>query len=342
MAFDAVDILLNPKRIPRESNRHFTFMWLASQILLRQAIGKDTIIIITGDRRQGKSNWGLKLTRAYIRLRRKQDKNFSWSWAKNFPISRARAEQNASVMARMGFIFYDEGGDQFYRQETNKKGQRDLIKFMNKSGERGHMTIICWPDPYTLDPKLLNMAHLLVIVPYRAGYICSFAFIYGRSNNPLNYDKFGIEKIRKRFMTSKTSVKAQIPTMAGKMKVMQDGKEVEITYPAELFKFLRSIPTFLYNHKFNAVDKKFEEMYIKKVKAPQLMSHKEDDYVTQAEFDRLQMQYRTLLYNLYQKDDKSYAQLERLHIDSTGNHIRNIQAIKRDIDSIRAIASNGS
>ena len=335
---DAVAELLGDqteqKAVRKESR--FGFRWLAQEIIKRQIYEKDMIIIVTGDRRMGKSTWALKLIRQYILLRRKAKNGFTWSWKTNFPISRTAAQTLASVI-EMSFVFYDEGGDQFYRQETTKKAQRDLIKFMNKCGVKKNLTIINWPDVFTLDAKILNMAQLLVIVPYRAENICAWAFLYGRSNNPLNYDKFGIEKIRKKLLSpTKGHAKIHIPSMGGKTTVIKDGKEVEVLYPKELFKFLRAIPTFMKSHKFGPLEKEFEAKYIKKVKEPQLMAHGDDDYVNIVQYHKLELQYNTLLHNLYTRDDKSYAQIERLHISpNDGTHLKSTTAIKKAIDSVR-------
>jgi len=343
--FDAVEFLVkeakNENIINLEKER-FSFSWLAQKVIDRQKVGKDCIIIITGDRRGGKSNWMLKLILRYIELRKNEDKEFTWSWKTNFPHSRAKAEEYASTLPNKSFIVYDEAGDFYYRQDTNKKAQRDLIKFMNKSGVKLHLTVLVWPDLYTLDPKLLNMAHLLVIVPYRAGNVCSFGFIYGRSNNPLNYDKFGIEKVRKHFSSKSASIKAQLPTMSGTMNINDDGKDVEIKYPEDLFNSLKGMPTFLKMHRFNPVEAEFEKAYIKNVKNKALMAHKEEDeYVSAIEFNRVRNQYRTLLYNLHSRGDMSLAQIERLHMDKWGNLIRRIPAIKRDIESIRVTEKPG-
>lgn len=336
---DAVKVLLDNQRDVRKDilKKRFSFKWLARRIIARQDLSKDCIMLVTGDRRQGKSNWSLKLIRAYIRERKKRDPGFTWSWKKNFPLSRTAAIKAAATLPDRSFIVYDEGGDQFYRQETNKKAQRDLIKFMYKSGIKRHLTIIVWPDPYTLDPKLLNMAQLLVIVPYRAGNVCSFAFIYGRSNNPLNYDKFGIERIRKKFMTTKGNVRAMLPSMDGILKIYENNKQIEVIYPKALFKFLRTIPTFLKSHRFNRVDKRFEDAYISNVKSKLLETRRDDDYINIVQYERLKDQYEILIYNLYKKDDKSYAQLERLHISpKDGTHLKSITAIRAMVNSVEA------
>jgi hypothetical protein len=339
MPLDAISTLLKENLLTtrEELKKRFTFEWLAGKIIERQQYFKDTIIIIIGDRGAGKSNWGLKLIRAYIKLRRVGDPKFKWSWKNNFPLTRTQARKMGSILVK-SFVCHDEGGDQFYTQEGIKRAQRDLVKFMNKDRSKLNLKIIIWPDPYTLDPKVINMAHLLVMVPYRYRNVCSFAFIYGRNPNPLTYDKFGIMKIRKRLDSpTKTSVYMQQPTMDATVKIRHNNRDMEIPYPKQLFKFLRTVPTFMKSHRYGPVDKRFEQAYINNVKDKVFDNEDEDRYVPIMTYNKLREQYEILLYNLYVRNDMSYAQLERLHISPLdGQHVRSIPGIKRSINSVKA------
>lgn len=341
MPLDAVDEILSEENATRADvgkGQRFTFEWLAKKIIARQNHGKDCIIIIIGDRRTGKSNWGLKLIRAYNKLRRKEDPGYKWSWKDNFPLSRSAAMRQAAILPEKSFIFLDEGGDQFYTQENMKRAQRELIKFMNKSGSRRHLTIIIWPDPFTLDQKIIGMAQFLVIAAYRYRDVCAFAFIYGKSGNPLTYDSFGIQKIRRKLESpTKTSTRSQLPSMDGKLKITHNREEITIPYPLNLFKFLRAIPSFVKSHRYGQVDARFEAGYMKNVKSKMLDNKDEDRYVNVIVHEKVKNQYSTLLYNLYVRNDMSYAQLERLHISPVdGQHVRSIAGIKNSINSIKA------
>ena len=340
MPLDPFQLLLggSAAQATEDFKKRFTFEWLAQGILDRQEYDKDFIVLILGERGAGKSNWGLKLIRAYIRLRRKQDPMFKWSWRNNFPLSRTQAKKMGEKLSK-SFIFHDEGGDQFYSQETLKKVQRDLVKFMNKDRWKLNLKIIIWPDPFTLEPKIMNMANLLVMVPYRYKNICSFAFIYGRSGLTITYDKFGIFRARKKAESpTKSSSRLLIPTLDGTMKIRYGNKTEEIHYPSSTFKFLKSMPTFLKMHRFGRVDRRFEDAYKKNVKAKNKDHEEEDRYVPIVVYNRLRDQYQTLLYNLYSKNDMSYAQLERLHISPMdGQHIKSVEGIKRAINSIKAM-----
>lgn len=340
---DAVSELIHEKVMSTRTTlqkQRFTFAWLAERVIRRQKYGKDTIIIITGPRRAGKSNWGLKLVRAYIKARRKIEKDagrsFRWAWDKNFPLTREQAVKQASNLVE-SFQFFDEAGDQFYTQETMKRAQRKLIKFMNKSGERRNLTLVVWPDLFTLDPKIINMAQLLVIVPYRFRDICSFGFIYGQVANPLTYDKFGIIKLRKKLEApTKSSFYTKVGSLDGKMQIAHNNEQIIVKYPDKLFKFLRSIPSFQKSHRFRPVDKRFEQAYIKNVKSKQLTARDTDRYVPRNTYNKLKNRYETVLFNLYTRGDMSYAQLHRLHISPiSGKHLRGLSGIKSSISSIK-------
>ena len=342
--WDALDILrLADRKKGDDRKQRFTFEWLAAKVIRRQKAGKDSIIIISGERRGGKSNWMLKFVRAYIKLKRLDNPSFKWSWDRNFVKSRKEA-MDASRNLERSFICYDEGGDEFFSTETLNRAARQLVKFMNKDGSKLNLKIIIWPDIFTLDQKVTNMAHLLVLIPYRycdidTGYGCAWAFINGRNPNPLTYDKFGIQKIKKKLEApTKMGSALQLASMDGVFTVIHDGKKLKIPYPKYLFRFLRSLPTFMLMHRFLAVDKRFEDMYIRKVKEPALKRDDDADrYVTIGEYKVLKMKDAALLYNLKHKMDMSWAQLERLHISPVdGTQLRSIESIKRIIRFMEA------
>ena len=72
----------------------FSFTAIAKLVIERQKIDKDTIIITTGDRGAGKSNWLLKLILAFIKEKKRNDPTYKWNWKYNFPLSREQAIEN--------------------------------------------------------------------------------------------------------------------------------------------------------------------------------------------------------------------------------------------------------
>lgn len=344
---DACELLLkeNEALSQQAEKEKFGFKFIAKKIIKRQAQGKDTIIVVVGDRRNGKSNFMLKIILAFIMLKKETDKDFKWKWKKNFPLTRTQAVILAEEVEDKSFISYDEMADIAYRSDTLSTMNKNLIKFMNKSGKKCLLTIMVLPDLYQLDPKILNMAHMLVVVPYRFEDICSFYFIYGRINNPLVTDKFGLERVKRKFQSRRTSQSVLMSSMDGKMIISSGGKKVEVRYPRHLFKFLRSMPNFAHWGHFQPVLKTFEESYIKNVKDNQLMAHEvEETFVNMKKYKKTLGRYEALLYNVYMKGGRTvdgsagkmtYTQLANLHQDSKGHFLIDQALLSRLIQRIR-------
>lgn len=332
--------LEDEKEFLDRSTHRFTFNWLANRVITRQHNDKDSIIIIIGDRGEGKSNWGLKLINAYIKLRIIEEKaigkKYTWSWRDNFPLTRTSALDMGRNLFK-SFICHDEGGDQFYTAETLKRAQRELVKFMNKDRAKLNMKLIIWPDPFTLDAKVINMGNLMVICPYRYRRICAWAFLYRKTGTVLSYDRFGILKIRKKLESPTKAPKFTQTPGISTMNIKYQNKVLAVSYPKNIFKFLKTIPSFAMVHRYSAVNKRFEDAYKKNVKDKQLEDQDADNYVPKVVHDGLNRKYGILLRNLVAKSEMSYAQLERLHIDpKDGVHLRSVPAMKRHINEIEA------
>lgn len=317
------------------NKQRFSIKWLASLIIHRQEMGKDTIIIIIGDRRNGKSNWMLRLIQAFIKLKKEIDPNFKWAWKDNFPLTRADAATKPDIIPDGSFCVYDEAADIAYRADTLSILNKNLIKFMNKSGKKCLLTVLVLPDLYQLDTKILNMAHMMVVVPYRFEKICSFAFLFGKSYNPLVTDKFGLERIKRLFASKKTPASVHFAAMEGKMKIKENNKFVNVPYPRQLFRFFMRLPNFVHYHRFNAVNKRFEEAYIKNVKDKQLMAHEfADQYIKKVVHNRLKKRYETLLYNLHEKGEMTYTQIANYHRDENDNFLVSKESVSGTVQKV--------
>lgn len=335
---DSLDYLISMEEgQKRKIEERFSFKWLAQCIIKRQKQDKDTIMIVTGERRNGKSNWALKLVQQYISQRKKEAPDFKWNWNDNFPKTRQEALDNIESIPDNSFVVYDEAGDIMYSADTLNALNKKLVKFMAKSGKKGLLTIIVLPDIFMLDKKILNMALFLIAVPYRYKKVCSFAFMYGRNPNPLTQDKFGLQRIKRMFESKKgVPLTSRMPTMTGKMSVVIDNKMEEIPYPKSLFTFLRSLPTFIHWHRFGKVSQRFEDAYKKNVKDKQLSMQDEFNFISYAEYNVIRTRYDTLLYNLNRKQELSYAQLERLHRNFRGIRLMNATTIRKRIEDYEA------
>jgi len=331
---NAYEVLNSEVKVKKKFPR-FSFKYMAKKIIERQGHDKDTIIVICGERRNGKSNWGLNLIRSFMREKKKIDPSYRWNWKENFPLTRNEAIEKVESLPDGSFVFYDEGIDFMYRGDTLAQMNKALIKFMAKSGKKKLLTIIILPDIFTLDVKILNMAHFLVAVPYRFEEVCAFAFIFSRSPNPFIQDKFGLEKIKREFASRKVRKGLRSAVMSGEISVKVKWNErVTIPYPQELFTFLRRMDTFLYWHSFSGVNKKFEQDYIMHVKDKQLTMKDEIAFVKYKDWIKVCEKYETLIYNLYLKHGMKMAQIERLHINNVGMRLTNYTTLKKMIESM--------
>lgn len=338
-SFQILQEIKEENRSKLDSGGRFSFAWLADKVIERQKYGKDTIIVIIGERRNGKSNWMLKLVNHYIKAKRKDNPDFRWSWKDNFPITRSQAVELADKVPEESFIVYDEAGDVAYRGDTMSVMSKNLIKFLNKSGKKRLLTIFVLPDILQLDIKILNMCLMMVIVPYRYRDECAFAFIYGRTNNPLIQDKFGIEQV-KRFFASRRSYMYLRNDLSGSVIGRRVSGDVTIPYPRTLFRYLKSRPNFRLAHRFSKVSEQFERRYIENVKNNQLDAHMEEEvYIKKMKYDKLIHKYQTVIYNLYTRADMSIPQIERLHIDSDGNKLITAPTLQKHINLITARVS---
>lgn len=319
----------------------FSFSSIAKLLIDRQRQDKDTIIVTSGDRGAGKSNWNLKLILAYIKMKKEIDASFTWKWKDNFPLTREQAIENAESIPDGSFICYDEGGDIMYSADTLNARNKRLVKFMAKSRSKNLFTSIALPDIFMLDKKILNMALFLVTVPYRYKNVCSFSFIYGRNPNPFIQDKFGIEHIKNLFRSKKAPLSARMPSLSGRTHVTRNGERVTVPYPRDLFKFLSSLPTFLHQHKFGPCPKKFEEMYIKNVKSRQLYANADNEYVKKLQYIKVKRMYENLVYNLFNTKNMTYAEIERQHRDQEGNLLSTTPTIKKMLEKLAVKYNKG-
>ena len=331
-----VDQLIKYKTKEKEKGLAFSFKNLARYIIERQEMKKDTIIAIVGERRNGKSNWGLKLILSFIKLKRELEPGFKWSWGNNFAKTPAEAPRKAEKLPDKSFVVMDEAGDIAYRGDANTKKTKDLVKFFNKCGTKRLLTLWILPDIYQLNPKILNMCLFMVIVPYRHKDICASAFIIGRSPNALTQDKFGLERIKRLLASRKMNPMVHSGELDGKARVTQNEEKIIIPFPKQLFTFYKTLPGYKHSHWFRPVNKHFEAGYIKNVKDKQLMAHElEEKYVRKTFYDRMKRQYETVLFNLFEKQGLSYQQILSLHMDEDQNFLSSRETIARKIGGAR-------
>jgi len=312
---------------------HLSFKFLAKKILERQEYGKDAIIVVIGERRVGKSNWMLKLIKAYIQARKEQDKDFKWSWSDNFAMTTSMALEKYEKLPEKSFLVCDEAVDVADKSSAITKYQRQLKKLMAKIGQKRLLSVLIIPEVWWLTTSIMNMGTMLVAIAHRFKFLWSYAFYYAKTGNLFVKDKFMLDYIEKLFKAEKSLLKRE---SIFKEKRVKYGNETIIEkYPAGLFRDLRRIPTFVAMHRFGRADKIFEARYIKNVKLRQMKNIEEEyDFVPRIKYSQLLWKYNTLLYNLRMKAGMSYKQLENLHIDKDGNLLAGVSKIQTTLNRL--------
>jgi len=332
----------------REDKEIISFKMLAKDIIERQKDDKDTIIYVSGDRRNGKTTWGLKLLRAFIKEKKEQSPEYSWNWNDNFALDTEDAIKKYRKIPEQSFIYIDEGDEVASTGDANTQYQKRLIKMMNKVGERGLLCIINHPNFFGLKKEVRNMATLSILIPYRFKMVCAFAMVFGRNQNPLNDDKFAMDLKRQSYKKSKVSKRLFSSELDGMIKVMYqrsdraslikygaeiiDDKYIRIPYPKTMFDDLAKSPTFLFLMRYTQSEKRFYDDYKIKVKKKIIDNIDYGKTVSLSEYIKAQHRFRTLLFNSFFLDGKKPRQLERLMIDNSGKRLISAPTIKRIIE----------
>lgn len=320
-----------------EPKNNFLFKGLAKAIIRRQQNEKDTIIAVIGERGNGKSNWSLKLIKSFIKLKKEEDKNYSWSWKDNFPLTPSQAPKQIEKIPDYSFAVVDEAADFAFKGDANTLRMKNLIKFFNKSRKKCLLTLWVLPDVYQLSLKILNMCNMVVIVPYRYRQICSAAFILMRSPNALSRDKFGLEKLNRYLESRRSNPLIHSSTLTHTVKIRHKNEFIDVPYPFHLFNYYKSLTGFVHMHWFKRVDKVFEKAYIKNVKEKQLLAHEtEERYVRKDYYEKIKKAYETVLFRLHEKQGLSYQQIANLHMDERGEYLVSKEIIARKIIKMRA------
>ena len=309
--------------------------WTIANLAIRRELNDwDTIIVIIGQRGAGKSNLGLKIISNWLEIKKEEGMidgvNWKKYWKENFALSTIDAIEKYRKLKERSFLFIDEGADVAYSSDTMTLLVRNLIKLLAKMREKKIFTIICLPFLDMLTKRVLEMTHLLIVVPYRFKDLWSYAFVYARNPNPLvSGDGYGFDKAKKILEKG-----LRLDYMMSERWVVYKGEKIREVYPKMMFRKLMSLPSFKMMFRYRPVKKELENAYKKYVKSKILNQELHTDLVPRSKFAKLEYMYNTLLYNLYEKDGKSLKQLERLHIDKFGNILLSAGTIKKRLDKM--------
>ena len=306
----------------------FSFINFAKLIIKRQ-INKEngTNILIYGSRRTGKTTLGFKILIAYLFLKRIMYKRgeSKWmipkQWSKLFKdyFSGSAGEMTKKIKDNPegSFSFVDEGIDIFNWHHMMKTEQVELTEVILKAGKKKMLNIIIVPswDLLTKDMKA-NCDYLFILTsePDKRG---NKAFYFTNYKNPRLREKnpFGMTTIDKAI---------------GKYKNLANNKQFE--------RFLIRQECCKGICRFGKISDKLYNLYDILVKEPLIMGGKDKlRTIPYAKYKKLEYAFNTLLNNLFNRDNKSYAQIHRLLIDKWGSGLASQNTIRYHIDKMMAM-----
>lgn len=315
-------------------SKHNLSLTFLSKMIIKRQIEKNagTNVVIYGAPRTGKTNLGLLFLISYIRLMKQLERKNKSAWKiprywkdlfKNyFAVDCEDMVEKIKKNPKRSFSFVDEGDDLFAWMSQMEKNQVKLTQLMLKAGFKELFNIIMVPSMKIFSKAILSQAQYLLIIPNEPGpdengVKCNYAYILRNHNNPILK-----ENVPFNFKTMEAKVL--------KMPVLGQTENFE--------NIIRRNQCYIGKIKFRAVDQKIYDLYEKLVKEPLFYLNKEKGKsVSYARYKKLDYFFKTLLHNLYSKEEFSLKRMERNMIDKFGDTLITAPTIQKYINRMAAI-----
>jgi len=284
----------------------------------------DTFIIIYGLPRTGKTTLGFHLLIHYLRLKRrlyekgksewKPENRWSILFKKYFAGDAEDMSKKIMRNPRGSFCFVDEGLDVVSWHHMLEREQKELLELIQKTGEKGMLTILITPSMSLLTKSILARAHYLFIIPDEPTKDGNVSLIFKNWKIPFLAEKnpFGLQDIIDKLV-----------------------KHPILAEEEHFFDYLKSRRRYMGSLRFKPINRDLYELYRKLVKEPSIMRvRKKRKMVSYARYFKLRYAFETILWRLHNNDGKSFAQIERLLTDKFGNKIISRQSIISYINRI--------
>lgn len=314
-----------PNDAGKKKKLKFGFQNFAKLIIKRQSQKKsDTIIIIYGLPRSGKTVLGFRILLAYLKLMRMLGPDV-WEvpnrWKELF--SKYFSNDAEDMLNKIrdnperSFVFVDEGIDVISWHDQMSKEQQDLVELLQKCGKRRDLMIIITPSLGLLTKPILARAHYMFIVPEEPDREGNYAYLLRNYKNPILAENFpfGLKKIVDDILKN--------PQMAEKRKFQT---------------YLVSKDRFMCRIRYHDMDQKLYSLYEKIVKDPGIMKRKRKRKAISWKIHfKLQYALDTLLYRLKNSDGKTVPQIRSLMIDKFGRTLATSELIRDHISRLDAM-----
>jgi len=301
-----------------------------ARLVLKRGIEKraDTFIILYGIPRSGKTTLGFNIIKPYIKLMKELSKENPdlWSpparWSKllkdYFALSIEDMNKKIKNNPDYSLCFIDEGDDVFSWFDLMKKEQKELLKLIQKTGDKHLLTVLITPNLGILTKYILARATYMFIVIDEPTPQGNVAYVLKNYTNPfLAEDRpFGLKGIQKAL---KKNPKMAENKNAFRKYIIDRGRVVGIV-------------------NFNKIDQKLYSLYDKLVKKPSIQnSNQKSNMVSYSRYHKKDYALKTILYNLYTKDNKSVAQITRLLKDKFGYNLSSRTTVQKWINQISSV-----
>lgn len=288
----------------------------------------DTFIIIYGLARTGKTTLGFRFLLLYIWLKRKLFKAglSSWSpenkWSDHFKRYFATTAEDMNYKIKHNpegsYTFVDEGADVASWHEILTREQKDLIELILKSGKKRQFTILITASFKILTKTLLARAHYLFIITEEPTIRGNSAFLFKNYTIPFlaETNPFGLNRLFKDLEKNSWLIE-DASRFAG---------------------YLKRQKRLIGQVHFNKVSDRLYNLYDRLVKDPSIMRDKKRrQSVSYPIYYKLKYLLDTLLYNLFIKDGKSLAQIQKLLVDKFGSSLATRQLIEGHINKMTSL-----
>jgi hypothetical protein len=288
----------------------------------------DTFVIIYGLARTGKTTLGFRLLLIYFWLKRKLFKKglSDWlperRWSEHFKRYFATTAEDMNYKIKHNpegsYTFVDEGADVASWHEILTKEQKDLIELILKSGKKKQFTILITASFKILTKSLLARAHYLFIITEEPTINGNGAFLFKNYTIPFLAETnfFGLNKLFKDLEKNSWFIEES----------------------NRFNEYLKRQKRLIGKVHFGKINERLYNLYDILVKDPSIMRDKRKRQVVSfALYSKLKYFLDTLLYNLYVKDSKSIAQIQKLLMDKFGSSLATRQLIENHINKMTAL-----
>lgn len=212
--------------------------------------------------------------------------------------------------------FIDEGLDAASWMNQMSREQQGLVHLLKKSSKKLMPTILITPSMSLLNKEMLRRAEYLFVIIDEPGPDGNYAYQLKNYKNAFLREimPFGFKDIVKDIE---------------KRKDLHNKKNFD--------HYLKTRECFVRTIKFKAIDPKIYDLYDKVVKDPLInKSNPSKKFVSLSQHTKLKYMFDTLLFNLHNKDQKSYAQMMSLLTDKFGNSLTTKHTVRTYIERMAA------